>query len=119
MGLSKSKSKFSKGEEQEYTDSCSKCKSQVPKWIRPVYNILPKKWLDSSMKESLGVKRISSMTNGFIPQIIVTRPSTETLRSCNAIEEEQKTIRETAECSIYCRHRNPSTVDAYNLQDKE
>ncbi|KAM9607625.1 spermatogenesis-associated protein 33 [Trichechus inunguis] len=55
-----------------------------------------------------------------IPQIIITRPSNETLLSCSSMEiKEQKTIKEHAGWGPLARHRNPSTVDAYSSKDRE
>ncbi|XP_059759762.1 spermatogenesis-associated protein 33 [Balaenoptera ricei] len=55
-----------------------------------------------------------------IPQIVVTTASKETLISYGSTGmEEQRTIRERAEPGPFYRHRNPSTVDAYNSQTKE
>ncbi|XP_037371629.1 spermatogenesis-associated protein 33 [Talpa occidentalis] len=50
-----------------------------------------------------------------IPQIVVTRASQETLLSYNsATTDEQRTIKEEGSWGPYYRHRNPSTVAAYN-----
>ncbi|XP_023588287.1 spermatogenesis-associated protein 33 [Trichechus manatus latirostris] len=55
-----------------------------------------------------------------IPQIVITRPSNETLLSCSSMEiKEQKTIKEHAGWGPLARHRNPSTVDAYSSKDRE
>ncbi|XP_052512142.1 spermatogenesis-associated protein 33 [Budorcas taxicolor] len=55
-----------------------------------------------------------------IPQIIITTPSKETVISYGSMGmQEQRTIQERAEQGPYSRHRNPSTVDAYNIQTTE
>ncbi|XP_069919417.1 spermatogenesis-associated protein 33, partial [Oryctolagus cuniculus] len=55
-----------------------------------------------------------------IPKITITRASNETLVSYSSTEsDEQRTIREQAECGPYQRHRNPSTIAAYNLHSQE
>ncbi|KAL2762030.1 spermatogenesis-associated protein 33 isoform a, partial [Daubentonia madagascariensis] len=66
------------------------------------------------------VKQKSSKKKSVIPQIIITRASNETLISYGSSgSEEQRTIREQEAWGPYHRHRNPSTVDAYNLHTKE
>lgn len=52
-----------------------------------------------------------------VPQIVITRASNETLSSIRS--EEQRTIQEWTTWGPYSRHRNPSTVDAYHLQNNE
>lgn len=55
-----------------------------------------------------------------IPRIVITTASKETLISYGSTGmEEQRTIRERAEPGPFYRHRNPSTVDAYNSQTEE
>nr|XP_055163086.1 spermatogenesis-associated protein 33 isoform X2 [Nyctereutes procyonoides] len=72
---------------------------------------------ESSM-EKPDVKVTSSKKKFAIPQIIITRASKETLASYSSIgSEEQRTIQEQVEWGPYYRHRNPSTVDAYDLQE--
>ncbi|KAK2491053.1 hypothetical protein MC885_008943 [Smutsia gigantea] len=65
-------------------------------------------------KVKLSKKRVT------IPQIIITRASNETLISYGSMgSEEQKIIQEQAGWGLSYRHRNSSTVDAYDLQTKE
>lgn len=57
-----------------------------------------------------------------LPQIIISRASSETLISYNSSSggsEEQKTIQEQVGWGPYARHRNPSTIDAYTSQTKQ
>ncbi|XP_029781924.1 spermatogenesis-associated protein 33 [Suricata suricatta] len=64
------------------------------------------------------VKVNSSKKKVVIPQIVVTRASKETLTSDSSVgSKEQRTIREQVECGPYCRHRNPSTVAAYESRE--
>uniref|UniRef100_I3MIB0 Spermatogenesis associated 33 n=1 Tax=Ictidomys tridecemlineatus TaxID=43179 RepID=I3MIB0_ICTTR len=70
--------------------------------------------------EKPDVKQKSNKKKFVIPQIIITRASNETLISyCSTGNEEQRTIREQADWGPYHRHRNPSTVAAYDLHTKE
>ncbi|XP_069320871.1 spermatogenesis-associated protein 33 isoform X2 [Eulemur rufifrons] len=65
-------------------------------------------------------KQKSSRKRSVIPQIIITRASNETLNSIGSSgSEEPRTIREHDTWGPYHRHRNPSTVDAYNVHTKE
>ncbi|EFB15124.1 hypothetical protein PANDA_016550, partial [Ailuropoda melanoleuca] len=65
--------------------------------------------------ENPEVKVKASKERAAVPQIIITRASTETLTSYSSIgSEEQRTIKEQVEWGPYYRHRNPSTVDAYD-----
>ncbi|XP_030872731.1 spermatogenesis-associated protein 33, partial [Leptonychotes weddellii] len=68
--------------------------------------------------EKPDVKVKASKKKVAIPQIIITRASKETLASYSSIgSEEQRTIKEQVEWGPYSRHRNPSTVDAYDLRE--
>uniref|UniRef100_H0WQU9 Spermatosis associated 33 n=1 Tax=Otolemur garnettii TaxID=30611 RepID=H0WQU9_OTOGA len=65
-------------------------------------------------------KQKSNKKKNVIPRIIITRASNETLVSdSSSVSEEQRTIREQHDWGPYYRHRNPSTVDAYNLHTTE
>uniref|UniRef100_A0A8C0TK58 Spermatogenesis associated 33 n=1 Tax=Canis lupus familiaris TaxID=9615 RepID=A0A8C0TK58_CANLF len=84
-------------------------KRGAPKRLRPS---------SSEVEEKPDVKVTSSKKKFAIPQIIITRASKETLASYSSIgSEEQRTIQEQVEWGPYYRHRNPSTVDAYDLQE--
>lgn len=62
----------------------------------------------------------SSKKKTVIPQIIITRASTETLNSYDSLgNEDQRTIHEQADWGPYSRHRNPSTAAAFTPQAKE
>ncbi|EHA98940.1 hypothetical protein GW7_12424 [Heterocephalus glaber] len=70
--------------------------------------------------EKPDVKQKSTKKKGVIPQIIVTRASSETLTSCSSLgSEEQRTIQEQADWGSYSRHRSPSMAAAFNPQAKE
>ncbi|XP_034528591.1 spermatogenesis-associated protein 33 [Ailuropoda melanoleuca] len=72
----------------------------------------------SEVGENPEVKVKASKERAAVPQIIITRASTETLTSYSSIgSEEQRTIKEQVEWGPYYRHRNPSTVDAYDFQE--
>ncbi|XP_037672059.1 spermatogenesis-associated protein 33 [Choloepus didactylus] len=79
----------------------------------------PQRPSSSSEEKSDAVKEKSSKKKVVIPQIVITRASTETLASQSSLEMEQRTIREHADWGPYCRHRNPSTADAYNTEARE
>ncbi|KAM5133834.1 spermatogenesis-associated protein 33 [Callospermophilus lateralis] len=133
MGLSKSKPQPRKGEEQRKGSSYSGSKSKD----RPSekHSLEAEKLADShflrkgsakherpsaSSEEKPDVKQKSNKKKFVIPQIIITRASNETLISyCSTGSEEQRTIREQADWGPYHRHRNPSTVAAYDLHTKE
>ncbi|XP_021112207.1 spermatogenesis-associated protein 33 [Heterocephalus glaber] len=74
----------------------------------------------ASLEEKPDVKQKSTKKKGVIPQIIVTRASSETLTSCSSLgSEEQRTIQEQADWGSYSRHRSPSMAAAFNPQAKE
>ncbi|XP_012592705.2 spermatogenesis-associated protein 33 [Microcebus murinus] len=74
----------------------------------------------ASSKEKPDAKQKSTRKKSVIPQIIITRASNETLSSFGSSgSEEQRTIREHTTWGLYHRHRNPSTVDAYNARTKQ
>ncbi|XP_076989433.1 spermatogenesis-associated protein 33 isoform X2 [Tamandua tetradactyla] len=74
----------------------------------------------SSSEEKPDAVKQSSKKKVIIPQIIVTRASTETLDSQSSLDTvEQRTIREQPDWGPYCRHRNPSTADAYGTAAQE
>ncbi|XP_059939827.1 spermatogenesis-associated protein 33 isoform X2 [Mesoplodon densirostris] len=75
-------------------------------------------WPSSEVEEKPGVT--SEKKKLPIPQIVITAASKETLISSGSTGmEERRTIRERAEPGPFYRHRNPSTVDAYNSQTTE
>ncbi|XP_006860323.1 PREDICTED: spermatogenesis-associated protein 33 [Chrysochloris asiatica] len=121
MGLSKSKHQLGKGEVQKKgSDSKSKEKVQERYTLesrqagRESCDTHDPGYQEKLESEQLSEKKIS------IPQIVITRASNESLLSYGAAEiEEQKTIKEHASWGIFACHRNPSTVDAYKLQDME
>ncbi|KAF0884723.1 SPT33 protein, partial [Crocuta crocuta] len=76
-----------------------------------------RQWPSSEVEEKPDVKVNSSKKKVVIPQIIITRASKETLTSYGSVDKEQRTIQEQAEWGPYCRHRNPSTVDAYDFRE--
>ncbi|XP_026932290.1 spermatogenesis-associated protein 33 [Acinonyx jubatus] len=135
MGLSKSKHKPRKGEEQKgRVYSVPKAKerptgrhsqeSEKPPDTKPAESLHGKRgaakrqWPSSEVEEKPDVKVNSSKKKAVIPQIIITKASQETLTSYGSIRsEEQRTIQEQAEWGPYYRHRNPSTVDAYGLRE--
>uniref|UniRef100_A0A7N5KAC5 Spermatosis associated 33 n=1 Tax=Ailuropoda melanoleuca TaxID=9646 RepID=A0A7N5KAC5_AILME len=135
MGLSKSKHKSRKGEEKKkgrgYSIAKSKERSmdrrsqetQKPPDTKPAQSFQGKKGAakrqrPSSSEENPEVKVKASKERAAVPQIIITRASTETLTSYSSIgSEEQRTIKEQVEWGPYYRHRNPSTVDAYDFQE--
>ncbi|XP_061029666.1 LOW QUALITY PROTEIN: spermatogenesis-associated protein 33 [Eubalaena glacialis] len=136
MGLSKSKHKLRKGEEPKSgrTYSIPKAterpvdrpsqESEEPPDTKPAESFHEKKgaakrqWPSSEVEEKPDVN--SEKKKFAIPQIVVTTASKETLISYGPTGmEEQRTIRERAEPGPFYRHRNPSTVDAYNSQTKE
>ncbi|KAG8508148.1 Spermatogenesis-associated protein 33 [Galemys pyrenaicus] len=62
----------------------------------------------------------SSKKKLVIPKIVVTRASQETLLSYNSsAHDEQKTIKEETGWGPYYRHRDPSTVAAYDAHAQE
>ncbi|KAM6176949.1 spermatogenesis-associated protein 33 [Erethizon dorsatum] len=74
----------------------------------------------ASCEEKPNVKQKLSKKRTVIPQIIITRASTETLTSHSSLgSEEQRTIQEQADWGPYARHRNPSTAAAFTPQAKE
>ncbi|VFV36131.1 Hypothetical predicted protein [Lynx pardinus] len=133
MGLSKSKHKPRKGEEQKgRVYSVPKAKerptgrhsqeSEKPPDTKPAESLHVKRGAAKrqwpSSEEKPDVKVNSSKKKAVIPQIIITKASQETLTSYGSIRsEEQRTIQEQAEWGPYYRHRNPSTVDAYGLRE--
>lgn len=65
-------------------------------------------------------KQKSNKKRNVIPQIIITQASNETLMSYGFDEsEEQRTIHEQADWGPYYRHRNPSTIAAYDRHNTE
>ncbi|XP_007992597.2 spermatogenesis-associated protein 33 isoform X2 [Chlorocebus sabaeus] len=139
MGLSKSKQKPRKGEEQKkesiYSvpkpkDKLMEKHSQETRQAdreseKPVDSLPPgsgtAKHLSpaASQEEKRDVKQKSSRKKVVIPQIIITRASNETLTSCSSSRSDQRTIREQEDWGPYRRHRNPSTADAYSSHLKE
>ncbi|XP_042558171.1 spermatogenesis-associated protein 33 [Dipodomys spectabilis] len=130
MGLSRSKTKLDKGEEdkKELASSVPKSKN---KWVKkPSQEAKEAGSLAAGLgsgkhqrpSSSSGAKpdvKQSSRKNTITPQIVITRASKETIVSYSSTgSEEQRTIREQAEWGPYRRHRNPSTIAAY-LPDKE
>ncbi|KAL1785044.1 spermatogenesis-associated protein 33 [Sigmodon hispidus] len=74
----------------------------------------------SSSEDKPDTKQKSGKKKNVIPQIIITRASNETLISYGLPEsEEQRTIQEHADWGPYYRHRNPSTIEAYNVHNTE
>ncbi|XP_074057027.1 spermatogenesis-associated protein 33 [Macrotis lagotis] len=57
--------------------------------------------------------RKSETRRFLIPQIVITRASTDTARTPSQEESSQKTIKDKTDYGPYYRHRNPSTVEAY------
>nr|XP_045012106.1 spermatogenesis-associated protein 33 [Jaculus jaculus] len=142
MGLSKSKSKQRKDEEQKRTPTHSNPPHSVPKakdkttekeakqGEKEALNQHSDNLLGSgstkhrkssaSYEEKADAKQKPSKKKIVIPQIIITRASTETLVSYGPpYDEEQRTIREQTEWGPYYRHRNPSTIMAYEPRTKE
>uniref|UniRef100_A0A8C6CXZ4 Spermatogenesis associated 33 n=1 Tax=Moschus moschiferus TaxID=68415 RepID=A0A8C6CXZ4_MOSMO len=134
MGLSKSKRKLGKDEESKTRRSYLVSKAEERRVDRPSQE--SKKPSETKPAESfreekgaakrqwpsseVGEKRDVSRKKFDIPQIIITTPSKETVISYGSMGmQEQRTIREQAEQGPYSRHRNPSTVDAYNIQTTE
>ncbi|XP_003800884.1 spermatogenesis-associated protein 33 [Otolemur garnettii] len=124
MGLCKSKHKLKKGEEQKKapTSSAPKSKEKHPQESRQSDKEL-EKLSDppaGADEEKADGKQKSNKKKNVIPRIIITRASNETLVSdSSSVSEEQRTIREQHDWGPYYRHRNPSTVDAYNLHTTE
>ncbi|XP_036606067.1 spermatogenesis-associated protein 33 [Trichosurus vulpecula] len=54
-----------------------------------------------------------------IPQIVITRASTETIHTLSPEDDTQRTIKDKTDYGPYYRHRNPSTVDAYTKTEPE
>ncbi|XP_021486803.1 spermatogenesis-associated protein 33 [Meriones unguiculatus] len=74
----------------------------------------------SSSEDRPDIKQKSIKKKNVIPQIIITHASNETLISYGVPDsEEQRTIREHADWGPYYRHRNPSTIIAYNVHNTE
>ncbi|EDL92793.1 similar to hypothetical protein FLJ31606 (predicted), isoform CRA_a [Rattus norvegicus] len=74
----------------------------------------------SSSEDKPDTKQRSSKKRSVIPQIIITRASNETLISYGIPDsDEQRTIREHADWGPYYRHRSPSTIAAYEVQNTE
>ncbi|XP_005411104.1 PREDICTED: spermatogenesis-associated protein 33 isoform X3 [Chinchilla lanigera] len=139
MGLSKSKAEHRKGEEQKKSSSYFFAKSKDKLMERQSQETRQTdgeagKPSDSplatatathrqpyaSWEDKPDVKQKSSKKKTVIPQIIITRASTETLDSYNSLgSEDQRTIREQADWGPYSRHRNPSTAAAFIPQTKE
>ncbi|XP_069320870.1 spermatogenesis-associated protein 33 isoform X1 [Eulemur rufifrons] len=140
MGLSRSKHTPRKGEEQKKaaTGSVPKPKDKLaekrPQEARQAERegekpADPRPGADAakhhqqpsaSGEEKPDAKQKSSRKRSVIPQIIITRASNETLNSIGSSgSEEPRTIREHDTWGPYHRHRNPSTVDAYNVHTKE
>ncbi|XP_511172.5 spermatogenesis-associated protein 33 isoform X1 [Pan troglodytes] len=140
MGLSKSKEKPRKGEEQKKGSTYSVPKSKEKlmekhsqearqadrESEKPVDSFHPGAGTAkhsppaASLEEKPDVKQKSSRKKVVVPQIIITRASNETLVSCSSSgSDQQRTIREPEDWGPYRRHRNPSTADAYNSHLKE
>ncbi|XP_025227059.1 spermatogenesis-associated protein 33 isoform X1 [Theropithecus gelada] len=140
MGLSKSKQKPRKGEEQkkESIHSVPKSKDKLMEKHsqetrqadreseKPVDSLhlasATAKHLSpaASQEEKPDVKQKSSRKKVVVPQIIITRASNETLTSGSSSgSDQQRTIREQEDWGPYRRHRNPSTADAYSSRLKE
>lgn len=140
MGLSKSKPKHRKGEEPKRGFSCAAPKGKDRQAERPSPEPKPPdraaaRPADSlhlgpasgkpqrpsaSSEDKAGPRQQLSEKRSTIPKITITRASNETLISYSSSEsEEQRTIREQVECGPYQRHRNPSTIAAYNLHSQE
>ncbi|XP_003917381.1 spermatogenesis-associated protein 33 isoform X1 [Papio anubis] len=140
MGLSKSKQKPSKGEEQkkEPIHSVPKSKDKLMEKHsqetrqadreseKPVDSLhlasATAKHVSpaASQEEKPDVKQKSSRKKVVVPQIIITRASNETLTSGSSSgSDQQRTIREQEDWGPYRRHRNPSTADAYSSRLKE
>ncbi|XP_004645045.2 spermatogenesis-associated protein 33 [Octodon degus] len=140
MGLSKSKAEYRKGEEQK--KGSSHCFEKKPKDKMMEKGSREPKQADGeagkpadsplatvaaahkppslSWEEKLNAKQKSSKKKMVIPQIIITRASTESLSSYSSLgSEEQRTIQEQADWGPYSRHRNPSTAAAFSPQIKE
>ncbi|XP_036043439.1 spermatogenesis-associated protein 33 [Onychomys torridus] len=74
----------------------------------------------SSSEDKHDTKLKSSKKRSVIPKIIVTRASNETLISYDLPDsEDQRTIQEHADWGPYYRHRSPSTIAAYNEHHTE
>uniref|UniRef100_A0A2K6GSJ6 Spermatosis associated 33 n=2 Tax=Propithecus coquereli TaxID=379532 RepID=A0A2K6GSJ6_PROCO len=139
MGLSESKHTPRKDEEQKEASTSSVPKpkeklaekhpqegrqadreGQKPADLRPGADTAKHQQPSASGEEKPDVKQKSSRKESVIPQIIITRASNETLNSFSSSgSEEQRTICEDEAWGPYSRHRNPSTVEAYNVPTKE
>ncbi|XP_053411552.1 spermatogenesis-associated protein 33 [Nycticebus coucang] len=124
MGLSKSKHKLKKGEEQKKAPTSSGPKSKEKHSQEARQSDRESEKLSDppagTDEEKVDGKQKSNKKKNVIPRIIITRASNETLVSNSSNgSEEQRTIREQDDWGPYHRHRNPSTVDAYNLHTTE
>ncbi|XP_028930482.1 spermatogenesis-associated protein 33 isoform X1 [Ornithorhynchus anatinus] len=54
-----------------------------------------------------------------IPKIIITPASSDENSSSELEEKEQKTIRDQTDYGPYYRHRNPSTIEAYQVDPRD
>ncbi|XP_006987471.1 spermatogenesis-associated protein 33 [Peromyscus maniculatus bairdii] len=133
MGLSKSKPREKKVEEQKKnsTSFVTKSKEKVMEkesrhsekeaLSHPADSLLFTSGTSkhsrpsSSFEDKPDTKLKSSKKRNVIPKIIVTRASNETLISYGIPDsEDQRTIQEHADWGPYYRHRSPSTIAAYN-----
>ncbi|XP_020029208.1 spermatogenesis-associated protein 33 isoform X2 [Castor canadensis] len=139
MGLSKSKPKERKGEEEKkglpysfpkpkdklMEERSPKAEQADREAKKPADSLLlglgtvKHERLPASSEEKPDVKQKLSKKKTVTPQVIITRASNESIISYNSTgSEEQRTIQEQAEWGIYHRHRSPSTIAAY-LYNKE
>ncbi|KFO31874.1 spermatogenesis-associated protein 33 isoform X1 [Fukomys damarensis] len=140
MGLSKSKPSDRRGEEQKkgspYSSAKSKDKLLEKRFQesrqaseetgKPLDSLLlatataPHREPFASLEEKANVKQKPSKKKAVIPQIVITRASTESLTSYSSLRsEEQRTIQEQADWGPYSRHRSPSTAAAFSPHAKE
>ncbi|XP_054426204.1 spermatogenesis-associated protein 33 [Pteronotus mesoamericanus] len=133
MGLGRSKHKPEKGEKQkkghDYLGQKSKEKSvdrqsqdsEKPLDTTPAEGCSREKGAAAQPCSAAGVKEKPEaqvkpiQEKAVLPQIIITRASSEAFSDGSIGTVEQRTIQEQPERGPYARHRNPSTVDAYAL----
>ncbi|XP_036922345.1 spermatogenesis-associated protein 33 [Sturnira hondurensis] len=140
MGLGRSKHKPGKGEEQNkgyaysgprptgrsvsrQSQDSEKPLDTAPAECHSQKKVAAKQQcLSPELKEKPEATVRLSKKSAVLPQIVISRASSETLlsyHSSSSGNEEQKTIREQVEWGPYARHRNPSTIDAYTSQTKQ
>ncbi|XP_045843519.1 spermatogenesis-associated protein 33 [Meles meles] len=130
MGLSRSKPKSRKGEEEGARgSSVAKTRERSTEAEKPLTEAAGSppgrrgaargpRPPPSEVEENPDGKVKASKKKVVVPQIIITRASKETLTSYSSVgSDEQRTIKEQVEWSPCYRHRNPSTADAYHCQE--